>query len=272
MSDRDYVLGTEADEIERLGVQHRVWRPRMLEGWTRSGIGPGDTVVDVGAGPGYASVDLAQVVGPSGRVIAVERSRRFLESLRDRAASLDLGNIEAIEHDVSELPFGEAIADFAWCRWLISFVADRPRTVRHIAAALKPGGVATFHEYADYGAWQMIPPDPDIGRFRDLVVRSWREAGGEPDVGLTLPVWLAEAGLEIVEARPMIQIARRGDPIWEWPAAFVATNARRLRELGYVGEEEAEQLAGALDRAAPGALMITPLVVEIVARKPSGGG
>ena len=52
--ERDYVLGTHDEEIERLGLQHRVWRPRMLEAWRRAGVTVGSRVIDIGAGPGYA--------------------------------------------------------------------------------------------------------------------------------------------------------------------------------------------------------------------------
>jgi SAM-dependent methyltransferase len=267
MNDRDYVLGTQDEEIDLLGLQHRVWRTLVLEAWRRAGIGPGQTVVDVGAGPGFASVDLAALVGAQGRVIALERSRRFLDAIKQRAADLGLANIEAREQDVCESGFGEGLVEATWCRWVLSFVADPRRTVVHIARALKPGGVAVFHEYADYGAWQMLPPNADVDRFRDLVMRSWRDAGGEPDVGLHLPDWLEAEGLEIVGLRPLIQIAGRSDFVWQWPAAFMATNAARLNELGYIEQAEAGQLATALDRAPPTARMVTPLVLEVIARR-----
>ena len=267
MSERDYVLGTQDEEIERLGLQHRVWRARMLDGWARAGIRPGMTVLDVGAGPGFASVDLAGIVGPAGKVHAFERSRRFLESLRERAAAAGLTNVEAHEQDVAEQGFGAAAADAAWCRWVLSFVTDPAATVRHVAEALRPGGVAIFHEYADYGAWQMMPPDPDVDRFRDLVMQSWRDTGGEPDIALRLPSLLADAGMIVVAARPLIQIVSRADFTWEWPAAFMAVNAARLQELGYATPEEAERFATALDSVPDGTLMITPLVAEIIARK-----
>lgn len=261
--DGDYVLGTEEDEIERLGLQHRVWRARVLDAWERAGIAAGQTVLDVGAGPGWASADLAAVVGPAGRVIALERSESFLAALRARSPA----NVEVRAHDVAEDPFGEGFADAAWCRWVLSFVAAPERTVGHIARALKPGGAAVFHEYADYRAWQMMPPDGDLDRFRSLVMQSWRDSGGEPDVGLRLPDWLHEAGLEIVEARPLIEIVGRSDLSWQWPAAFMAVNARRLAALGYCGSDEADRFASALDRAPPRARMITPLVAEVIARK-----
>ena len=50
--ERDYVLGTHDEELERLGVQHRAWRPVVLDCWKNAGIEPGSRVLDVGAGPG----------------------------------------------------------------------------------------------------------------------------------------------------------------------------------------------------------------------------
>lgn len=267
MSDGDYVLGTDDGEIERLGLQHRVWRPRMLDAWRRGGLNAGQTFLDVGAGPGFAAIDAAEIVGPDGHIVALERSPRFIEALRARAATTGLANIEAREQDVCE-GFGNAFADRSWCRWVLSFVADPRRTFAHIAAALKPGGIAIFHEYADYAAWRMLPPDAEQERFRTLVMKSWRDAGGEPDIGLHLPEWVAEEGLELLEAWPLIDVVGRSDFAWQWPAAFMAINASRLAELGYVDEEEASRLATALDRAPPHALMATPLVLELIARKP----
>jgi SAM-dependent methyltransferase len=267
MAERDYVLGTEDDEVARLGLQHRVWRPRMLDAWARAGINVGQTVIDVGSGPGYATVDLAEIVGAQGKVVAIERSQRFLESLGARVDRHGLQNVKAREADVSGESFGEAFADAAWCRWLLSFLPQPERAIANIARALKPGGVAVFHEYTDYGAWQMMPSNPDVDRFRTLVMQSWRDAGGEPDVGLNLPTWLHAAGLEVTELRPLTHIVRRSDFMWQWPAAFMATNAKRLHELGYASAEEAERFATALERTEAHAWMITPLVVEVIARR-----
>ena len=48
-SDADYVLGTHDEEVARLGLQHRVWRPNAADCWRRAGITIGSRVVDVGA-------------------------------------------------------------------------------------------------------------------------------------------------------------------------------------------------------------------------------
>jgi len=262
MNDGDYVLGTRDDEVERLGLQHRVWRGRVLEAFRRARIGSGQTIVDVGAGPGFVTADLAELAGPSGKVVALERSAHFAAALRSRG----LANVEVREQDVSQ-PFGVEGADASWCRWLLSFVGDPGATVRHIAAALKPGGVAIFHEYAAYGTWRMMPPAPLHERFRDLVMQSWSDSGGEPDVALWLPQWLAEAGFDIVETRTLADIITPADATWQWPRAFMETGARRLHELGYVDQAEAEAMARLLDNPPVSAYMLTPLVAEIIAKK-----
>ena len=76
-AERDYVLGTHDEELTRLGIQHRVWRSVVLDCWHRAGVTVGSRVLDVGAGPGFATVDLAEIVGPTGEVIAVERSAKY---------------------------------------------------------------------------------------------------------------------------------------------------------------------------------------------------
>ena len=83
----DYVLGTNDEEIQRLGLQHRVWRPTTLECWRRAGISIGSRVIDIGCGPGYATLDLAEIVGRTGEVFAIERSERFLKIAQDRCAA-----------------------------------------------------------------------------------------------------------------------------------------------------------------------------------------
>ena len=95
MAERDYVLGTHDDEIYRLGFQHRVWRPRALDAWARARIGDGCKVIDFGAGPGFATMDLAEMVGPNGQVHALERSRRFLDTLEAQAKARGFTQVKA---------------------------------------------------------------------------------------------------------------------------------------------------------------------------------
>ena len=64
-----YILGTDQEELERLKIQHDVWKSETLTGWTLAEFKSGDTILDLGSGPGYCTVELAEIVGHSGKVV-----------------------------------------------------------------------------------------------------------------------------------------------------------------------------------------------------------
>src|SRR5215475_5022290 len=81
----DYVLGHSDLEIERLKIQ-----AIAIAGITRRligecGIQPGMRVLDIGCGAGDVSMLLAEAVGPSGLVVAIDREARAIETARSRA-------------------------------------------------------------------------------------------------------------------------------------------------------------------------------------------
>ena len=58
-AERDYVLGTHDDEVARLGLQHRVWRPCSLDAWRRAGFTVGQTLLDIGRDHGKTPAQVA---------------------------------------------------------------------------------------------------------------------------------------------------------------------------------------------------------------------
>lgn len=267
--EKDYVLGTHDAEIARLGLQHRVWRPRASDAWRRAGFTLGQTLLDVGCGPGYATLDLAEIVGPGGRVVAMDRSRRFLDTLEAAARLRRLENIETHELDLDQQDLPVVRADGAWSRWIYAFVHDPRRLLERTARVLRPQGTIVMHEYVDYRAWRLSPRNPTFEAFVDEVVASWRASGGEPDIGLDLPRWLEELGFELLELKPITEIARPGDFLWEWPKIFVEVGLQRLVDLGRLDAARAQAMRQAFadTEATPGAFLATPTVIEIIARK-----
>ena len=88
-------------------ARRRETRPRDL--LRRAGARPGGRVVDYGAGPGFFALPAAQLVGPTGRVVAVETEPRMRAELARRAVDLALGNVEPQTPDqASRLPDGWA--------------------------------------------------------------------------------------------------------------------------------------------------------------------
>jgi SAM-dependent methyltransferase len=268
-SAKDYVLGTHDEEIERLGLQHRVWRERALEAWRSAGIGPGQTVLDVGCGPGYASLDLAELVGSSGRVMAIDKSERFLGALEASCRERRIDNITTQVADLDAAEFPEIIADRAWCRWVLAFVKNPRAALARVAAALEQDGVIVVHEYFDYATWRAAPRCFELEEFVSAVMASWRDNGGEPDIALSLPRWLEDLGFELRSGRPIIDVVQPDHPKWPWLASFVEVGRSRLVDLGYLSPSRSESIWQAFLalQATPGARMITPAVLEIVAAR-----
>jgi SAM-dependent methyltransferase len=267
--DRDYVLGTHDAEIERLGVQHRVWRPRMIDACRRAGLTVGRTAVDLGCGPGYATLDLAEIVGSSGHVHAIDRSERFLAALGARMRVHGVTHVSTYGRDLDDDGWPEIHADLVWCRWVAAFVR-RPRAlVDRMRGLVRTGGRVVMHEYLDYAAWRLLPDAPEFEAFVATVIAAWRQAGGEPNIGRDLPGWLEDAGFHVDDVRPIMDVVSPADFIWQWPRAFVEVGLERLVAIGLMPEERAADIWRdfLLREASPHVRMATPTVLEILATR-----
>ena len=268
-AERDYVLGTHEEETARLGLQHRIWRPVASDCWQKAGITIGSRVLDVGAGPGYAAADLAEIVGPTGKVVAVERSANFVRALEERCRMRSLRNVDVHELDLMTDDLPEGPYDFSWCRWVASFVTDPALLIRKLAGVMRPGSVAIFHEYGHYLTWRFIPRLPNQERFAQEVKASWSAAGGKADIGLDLPTYLGQNGFAVRSVLPRIYCVGPSDYMWQWPTSFIGIGLARLQELGRIDANFADKVQKEVDEASanPDSLLIMPLVLEIVAEK-----
>ncbi|MGZ8829655.1 MAG: class I SAM-dependent methyltransferase [Thermoanaerobaculia bacterium] len=267
--EQDYVLGTHDEEMVRLGLQHRVWRPRATDAWRRAGFTVGQTLLDLGCGPGYASIDLAEIVGPRGQIVAVERSARYLDALRASARRNGLTNIMTHQLDLDTEALPDVVADGAWVRWVFAFL-KRPRDlVARVADALRPGAMLVIHEYFDYGTWRFAQHSPGFEEFVLSVMKSWRATGGEPDIARDLPAWLEDLDLRITSLNPIIDVITPDNFVWQWPKSFVDVGLRRLVDIGEMAAQRADEIRNEFVacESAPHARMITPGVLEIIARK-----
>ena len=225
----------------RLGIQHRAWRPNVLSAWRRAGFSPGKTLMDVGCGPGFATLDLAEIVGPTGHVVAVDKSRRFLDVLDVATRQRGITNVSVHELDLDAAELPDLKADGAWCRWVLTFVAQPREVLERVCGALKPGGVLVIHEYFDYSTWRTAPRCVEVEEFVSAVMASWKATGGEPDVGLVLPQWLRDLGFDIV-TRPIIDIVPPADQMCLWLRTFMQSGRHRLVDTGYLSQARAEAI------------------------------
>lgn len=268
-SEKEYILGTHDEELLRLAFQHRVWGAQTFALWERAGFRAGSTILDVGCGPGFAAMDLARLVRPHGRVIALDESARFLEYLALHARSQGLENITTMQGDAQRVSLPAESVDAAYCRWVLCFVPRPEDVVAGVVTALRSGGVFAIQDYFNYRALALAPRSPILEKVAQATDSSWRTRGGDPDIAARLPEMLSRAGCEVREIRPQLRVARPGEMLWEWPTTFFLKYLPTLVELGLLspGEQrefEAEWAARSKD---PNTFFSTPPVYEIIAVK-----
>lgn len=271
---REYVLGTNPVELERLGFQHRLWSQAALRLWQRAAVGPGQAVLDVGCGPGFASMDFAQIVGPEGAVIGVDESEPYVAFANDQARHRKLAQARFFVADAAELHTLDGLEDLrfdiAYVRWVLCFVPDPAGVVAAIAHHLKPGGRLLVQDYFRYETMCVAPRSDAFERVIAAIAKSWRDRGGDPDIMGRLPSMAIDAGLAVehidrIDPGP----ARPGSTMWNWPDTFWKVFLPRLEELGYITPDHRAQF---LDTWAalshdPTAYMHLPPMYEMMARK-----
>ena len=102
-------------------------------------IGPGDAVLDVACGTGFATRGAALVVGETGRVAGVDINPAMLEAARVGARKLQLG-ITWHEASADTLPFADDHFDAVICQQGLQFFPDTVVALRELVRVTRPGG------------------------------------------------------------------------------------------------------------------------------------
>ena len=101
---------------------------------------PGETVVDIGCGAGFDTLQAALQVGPKGRVIAVDMTAAMREKTAIGAAALGLRHVDVRDGYMEELPVEDASVDVVISNGVINLTPDKVGAMREVFRVLQPGG------------------------------------------------------------------------------------------------------------------------------------
>lgn len=212
---------------------------------------PGETVLELAAGPGDTGLLAARSLAPDGHLVSTDFAPEMVDAARRRAAELGIGD-ELVSfglEDMTSLSFDDASFDGVVCRWGLMLVPDIPRAAGEIARVLRPGGRGALAVWAD----------PDDNDWMTAAGRSALELGlaerPEPDapgpfrlspVGLLAEV-LEDAGLG-VEAVEDIGFMWRVSSFAAWWDATRDTARSLALILDNATEEQAEAVRAGGER------------------------
>jgi len=160
------------DEAARLGKLQGLHDEASIRRLGALGVGPGRHCLELGAGAGSIARWMADQVGPSGSVTAVDRDAGQLGPL-GRAP-----NVSVIEDDLVTMAFAEAAFDVIHSRSVLMHVDEATAVVSKLVPALRPGGAMLFEEADGAPAATAIdPPEPFVAVMVPLA-RRWTWARG----------------------------------------------------------------------------------------------
>ncbi len=109
---------------------------KLLRGYVKQGM----TVLDIGCGPGFFSIAMANMVGENGKVIAADVQEAMLDQLKKRTAGQEIE--ERIQVHLAEerrIGLSETV-DFALAFYVVHEVPDQDAFFQELKSILKPGG------------------------------------------------------------------------------------------------------------------------------------
>ena len=263
-----YILGTEQAELHRLGLQHQIWASEAQEAWHNAGFNAGNTILDLGCGPGFCTKELAYITGETGKVIGIDRSKVYIDFLNETSKLHQL-NIEGIAADFDDMQLEPNSLDGMYCRWALAWVPNPKEVLEKVYAALKPGGRIVIQEYVEWKTHSIEPFMPNITKAIQAAYKSFKEQPGDIDVGRYVPKMVSELGMQVTSTRPMAKIARPNDLVWQWPKSFYEVYFPKLVEMNYLTHAEVDTAFedfAALEQNNE-TILVCPMLVEVIAVK-----
>ena len=147
---------TTHDQWQQAADAWHRWTPTIRD-WLRpvtdamvelGGIGPGSVVLDVAAGAGDPSLEIAEIVGQGGRVLATDISANILAFAAEEARRRGLGHYDTRVMDGENLDVPEASFDVVISRVGLIYFPDQQRALTGMKQTLKPGGRTVHAVYS----------------------------------------------------------------------------------------------------------------------------
>ena len=271
--DVPYILGHSQAELRRLMLQASMLQPITRRLLLEAGLRPGMRVLDIGCGTGDVSLLAAQLVGPRGTVVGIDRSAEAVAAARDRAGAGGHENVAFREADAAAFddpaPFDLAVGRYVLVHW-----TDPAALIRAAAAHVRPGGTVAFHEVVIGSENQIRPPLPLATEIWDGIMAAITSVLRHPDAAGRLVEHFHRAGLGNPSLFCETPVGGGPDsPVYAWYVQTLRSVRPQLERIGRAVPGDIDTLEDRLRDAAVAAhsQMVGPAQFCAWARVPEPG-
>jgi ubiquinone/menaquinone biosynthesis C-methylase UbiE len=268
MADKDYLLGANNSELQRLQFQHNVWKDVTNKFFGRLNLKQGIKILDAGAGPGFVSFDLLERCGEHSEITIMEPSDLFISHAKAYAKEKGITNFKFINDKVENTELPEGYYDLIFARWVIAFVPDAELFLSKLVNALAPGGIIAIQDYA-YEGISLYPRGGAFEGIPDAVRKYYRSNGGDPYITASLPAMFKNLGMKLIDFTPNCLAGGPNSGVYEWANKFFSTHIQHMADKNIISQTEADEMLGdwIVHRKNPDAIFFSPIVVDVAGRK-----
>jgi len=268
----EYALGHSSRELDRLTFQGTVFVPHTRQLLMEAGVTAGMRVLDVGSGSGDVSFLAADLVGPNGYVLGVDRSPAAVERARSRAYRRNLTNVSFELGDPALMHF-EGLFDAIIGRFVLMYQVDPATSLKKMMRHLRQGGLVVFQE-ADCTACRSWPAVPVFDEAAQWLAEGLRSSGARPELGLEMHSLFVDCGLLAPRMRMDALVSGEVDsPVYRLLAEAVRSLVPTLEKLNIASAAQVsiDTLADRMrsEVVAKRAIAVSYGLVGAWARKPS---
>lgn len=210
---------------------------------------PGQSILDVGCGPGTVTADLAARVAP-GVVVGIDRGADVVALAAEQHGAIP--GLTFAVGDVYALEAEDGTYDVVHAHQVLQHLSDPVAALREMRRACRPDGVVAVRD-SDYGAFTWAPADPVLDRWLAAYRAVARSNDAEPDAGRHLEGWALTAGFSSVAASASVWcFTDEADRAWWgglWADRVVESElARQLLDRGLADADDLQTFADAFRR------------------------
>lgn len=250
------------------------WRTAQNSaGYLLDYLKPGQTLLDVGCGPGTVTIDLADRVSP-GRVTGIDREASVIHQAEVLLNRRRTTNVRFLTGDVYGMEFADASFDVVHAHQLLQHLTNPVAALKEMYRVLRPEGIVAVRD-GDYGTFAWAPADPLLDRWLEIYRQITKHNGGEANAGRYLPRWVQAAGFCDVRVTSSTWTFADPDSRDWWGSMWadrvrLSSYADQAIQYGLADRGELDAIGDAWRRwaAQPDAIFVT-VSAEVVARRPA---